>query len=98
MCRLGIIDSALVFNVVPFGRCNSNHTPPAAAAAMVDEVFYVECVKNCSNWNRKISSRIKTSRVVFDQQTGIMQRPTTTLYRSPLERCTPTNPHQVGVL
>ncbi|KAH7712759.1 Protein DPFF-1 a [Aphelenchoides avenae] len=63
---------------------------------MISESNYIELMKNCSKWNgRNIAGKTRSTTRVFDQQTGIVQRPTDTLYRSEWERCEPQNPMQV---
>jgi hypothetical protein len=63
---------------------------------MISESAYIEVMKNCSKWNSRIVSSRKRSNVsVYDQQTGIVQKPTEHLYRNFAERCQPENPMQV---
>ncbi|KAI6201866.1 hypothetical protein M3Y96_00887800 [Aphelenchoides besseyi] len=60
------------------------------------EIAYMECVRNCHEWNKRtITARINSNLAVFDQQTGIVQRPNDTLHRSPLERCIPSSSQYV---
>ena len=60
---------------------------------MIDETDYIELMKNCSKWNSKIMKGRK--KFVYDQQTGIVHRPSNHLYRDPSERQIPDNPMQV---
>ncbi|KAI6239032.1 hypothetical protein M3Y99_00605000 [Aphelenchoides fujianensis] len=63
---------------------------------MAVEVSYGDVMANCQQWNsRTIAARMKTNQTVFDQQTGTIQRPTNSLYRTRRERCLPSNPLQV---
>jgi len=63
---------------------------------MISDSAYIEAIKNCSKWNSRILGGRKRSKfVVYDQQTGVMQRPTEYLYRKAWDRQEPTNPTQV---
>ncbi|CAD5229593.1 unnamed protein product [Bursaphelenchus okinawaensis] len=62
---------------------------------MVGDFAYMEAMKNCQKWNsRAVVPRLKGNRGVYDNNTNVMQRPTTALYRRKEERCKPSNPTQ----
>ncbi|KAL3098059.1 hypothetical protein niasHT_027604 [Heterodera trifolii] len=63
---------------------------------MIPDSAYIEIMKNCSKWNsRTMGGRTRSQTAVFDQQTGIVHRPTEHLFRHPSERCLAQNPMQV---
>lgn len=49
---------------------------------MISDASYIELLKNCTKWNsRMMGGRTRSNTAVFDQQTGVVQRPSTHLYR-----------------
>ncbi|KAF7638803.1 hypothetical protein Mgra_00001612 [Meloidogyne graminicola] len=65
---------------------------------MISDATYIEMLKNCSKWNSRVmNGRTRSQTAVFDQQTGVMHRPTEHLFRTASERCRSQNPMQVYV-
>nr|CAD2171506.1 unnamed protein product [Meloidogyne enterolobii] len=65
---------------------------------MISDATYIEMLKNCSKWNSRVmSGRTRSQTAVYDQQTGVMHRPTEHLFRTASERCRSRNPMQVYV-
>ncbi|KAI1724412.1 PHD-finger domain-containing protein [Ditylenchus destructor] len=63
---------------------------------MISDATYIEIMKNCSKWNsRTLNGKTRSEITVFDQQTGVVHKPTDHLFRSYTERIKPKNPMQV---
>lgn len=55
-------------------------------------------LKNCSKWNSRVmGGRTRSQIAIYDQQTGIVHRPTEHLFRQPSERYRAQNPMQLYV-
>uniref|UniRef100_A0A0N4ZP94 PHD finger protein 10 n=1 Tax=Parastrongyloides trichosuri TaxID=131310 RepID=A0A0N4ZP94_PARTI len=60
----------------------------------MSETAYLDCIKKCMNWNRRIQAQRKQSGPVIDQQTGIISKPTR-LQRTIVHRFHPDGPGKV---
>lgn len=65
---------------------------------MISDSAYIEMLKNCSKWNNRVmGGRMRSRTAVYDQQTGIVHRPTEYLFRHSSDRSRAQNPLQVYI-
>lgn len=64
---------------------------------MISEAAYLEQLRSCAKFNKRLITQRHRPYPFFDQSTGIAQRPSNHLVKEEADRCETLNPTEVSL-